>query len=356
MLNTNYAGDAYRLIIPKFANKITDGTFTVSNNATGDRNVTVLNGKYQGTATSFPLKFYWSNDTTKDHELAPELALRYVNIAYRYSADTGIDFVIKPMRSTGAQSLIIDFPVGRYDTSANYSLVASGSPIFYDVQYTSVAVKIENTQLTPEFTTETTYEETNGDTTNLPTIPLLDPNNPQNNTYSLALTDVSTGLKEIYTALEKFVNNTNGDNGTNNKLTLNTSAGNLSGMEWLISEIAKKDSGFPAQAKIKAGNLLYYNQYAAKYYDNKYRFMASDIDGDKLTLENVNNVHSNSLTSGTVSENGVEIYRYAPVTKTLELPFTFDANISQDDKTAILNSLKDLFEATDNNEIGRAHV
>lgn len=349
VLNTNYAGDAYRLIIPKFANEITDGTFTVSSNATGDRNVTVLNGEYNS-QTSFPLKFYWSNDTAKAHELAPELALRYVNIEYRYFADTGIDFVIKPMRSTGAQSLIIDFPVGRYDTSANYSLVASDSPIFYDVQYTSVAVKIENTKLTPEFTTATqTTVDGSDDTVTLPTIPLLDPNNPENNTYSLALMDVSTGLEEIYTALKEFVNNTNGDNGTNNKLTLNTSAGNLSGMNWLISEIAKKDPGFPAKAKIEAGNLLYYNQYAAKYYDNKYRFMASDIDGDKLTLENVNNVHSNSLTSGTVSENGVEIYRYAPVTKTLELPFTFDANISQDDKTAILNSLKDLFEATDNN-------
>lgn len=350
VLNTNYAGDAYRLIIPKFANSVTinDGTFTVPDDAT-DNSVKVLNGEYQGTATSFPLKFYWSNDTLKKHELAPELALRYVNIEYRYSAGK-IDFVIKPMRSTGAQSLIIDFPVGRYDTSANYSLVASGAPIFYDVQYTSVAVKIENTKLTPEFTTATETKVDGSDATvTLPTIPLLDPNNPENNTYSLALMNVSTGLKEIYTALERFVNNTNGDNGTNNKLTLNTSAGNLSGMDWLISEIAKKDSGFPAQAKIKAGNLLYYNQYAAKYYDNKYRFMASDIDGDKLTLENVNNVHSNSLTSGTVSENGVEIYRYAPVTKTLELPFTFDANISQDDKTAILNSLKDLFEATDNN-------
>lgn len=351
VLNTNYAGDAYRLIIPNFAAGVTinKGTFTVPSSVTGDNSVKVLNGEYQGTATSFPLKFYWSNDTLKKHELAPELALRYVNIEYRYSAGK-IDFVIKPMRSTGAQSLIIDFPVGRYDTSANYSLVASGAPIFYDVQYTSVAVKIENTKLTPEFTTATqTTVDGSDDTVTLPTIPLLDPNNPENNTYSLALTDVSTGLEEICTALEKFVNNTNGDNGTNNKLTLNTSAGNLSEMNWLISEIAKKDPGFPAQAKIKAGNLLYYNQYAAKYYDNKYRFMASDIDGDKLTLENVNNVHSNSLTSGTVSENGVEIYRYAPVTKTLELPFTFDANISQNDKTAILNSLKDLFEATDNN-------
>ena len=355
VLNTNYAGDAYRLIIPKFADSVTinDGTFTVPDDAT-DNSVKVLNGEYNS-KTSFPLKFYWSNDTAKDHELAPELALRYVNIEYRYSAGK-IDFVIKPMRSTGTQSLIIDFPVGRYDTSANanYSLVASGAPIFYDVQYTSVAVKIENTKLTPEFTTATETKvdgkvDGGDDTVTLPTIPLLDPNNPENNTYSLALMDVSTGLGEIYTTLEEFVNNTNGDNGTNNKLTLNTSAGNLSGMEWLISEIAKKDSGFPAQAKIKAGNLLYYNKYAAKYYDNKYRFMASDIDGDKLTLENVNNVHSNSLTSGTVSENGVEIYRYAPVTKTLELPFTFDANISQDDKTAILNSLKDLFEATDNN-------
>ncbi|WP_251546101.1 RCC1-like domain-containing protein [Pumilibacter intestinalis] len=351
VLNTNYAGDAYRLIMPKFAAGVTinEGTFTVPSSVTGDNSVKVLNGEYQGTATSFPLKFYWSNDTLKKHELAPELALRYVNIEYRYSAGK-IDFVIKPMRSTGAQSLIIDFPVGRYDTSANYNLVASGSPIFYDVQYTSVAVKIENTKLTPEFTTATqTKVDGSDDTVTLPTIPLLDPNNPENNTYSLALMDVSTGLGEIYTTLEEFVNNTNSDNGTNNKLTLNTSAGNLSGMDWLISEIAKKDPGFPAQAKIKAGNLLYYNQYAAKYYDNKYRFMASDIDGDKLTLENVNNVHSNSLTSGTVSENGVEIYRYAPVTKTLELPFTFDANISQDDKTAILNSLKDLFEATDNN-------
>ncbi len=355
VLNTNYAGDAYRLIIPKFADSVTinDGTFTVPDDAT-DNSVKVLNGEYNS-KTSFPLKFYWSNDTAKDHELAPELALRYVNIEYRYSAGK-IDFVIKPMRSTGTQSLIIDFPVGRYDTSANanYSLVASGAPIFYDVQYTSVAVKIENTKLTPEFTTATETKvdgkvDGGDDTVTLPTIPLLDPNNPENNTYSLALMDVSTGLKEIYTALEAFVTNTNSDNGTNNKLTLNTSAGNLSGMDWLIPEIAKKDSGFPAQAKIKAGNLLYYNQYAAKYYDNKYRFMASDIDGDKLTLENVNNVHSNSLTSGTVSENGVEIYRYAPVTKTLELPFTFDASISQDDKTAILSSLKDLFEATDNN-------
>ena len=253
--------------------------------------------------------------------------MRYVNIKYRYFADTGIDFVIKPMRSTGAQSLIIDFPVGRYDTSANYSLVARGSPIFYDVQYTSVAVKIENTKLTPEFTTATqTNVDGSDDTVTLPTIPLLDPNNPENNTYSLALMDVSTGLKEIYTALFNFASK-------NSDITLNTSGSTVEdGLTWLISEIAKKDSGFPAQAKIKAGNLLYYNQYAAKYYDNKYRFMASDIDGDKLTLENVNNVHSNSLTSGTVSENGVEIYRYAPVTKTLELPFTFDASISQDDK------------------------
>ncbi|MCI8487559.1 MAG: hypothetical protein HFE36_02490 [Clostridia bacterium] len=346
VLNTNYAGDAYRLIIPKFAAgvTITSGMFTVPSSVTGDNSVKVLNGEYQGTATSFPLKFYWSNDTLKKHELAPELALRYVNIKYRYFADTGIDFVIKPMRSTGAQSLIIDFPVGRYDTSANYSLVARGSPIFYDVQYTSVAVKIENTKLTPEFTTATqTNVDGSDDTVTLPTIPLLDPNNPENNTYSLALMDVSTGLKEIYTALFNFASK-------NSDITLNTSGSTVEdGLTWLISEIAKKDSGFPAQAKIKAGNLLYYNQYAAKYYDNKYRFMASDIDGDKLTLENVNNVHSNSLTSGTVSENGVEIYRYAPVTKTLELPFTFDASISQDDKTAILSSLKDLFEATDNN-------
>ncbi len=346
VLNTNYAGDAYRLIIPKFAAgvTITSGMFTVPSSVTGDNSVKVLNGEYQGTATSFPLKFYWSNDTLKKHELAPEIALRYVNIKYRYFADTGIDFVIKPMRSTGAQSLIIDFPVGRYDTSANYSLVARGSPIFYDVQYTSVAVKIENTKLTPEFTTATqTNVDGSDDTVTLPTIPLLDPNNPENNTYSLALMDVSTGLKEIYTALFNFASK-------NSDITLNTSGSTVEdGLTWLISEIAKKDSGFPAQAKIKAGNLLYYNQYAAKYYDNKYRFMASDIDGDKLTLENVNNVHSNSLTSGTVSENGVEIYRYAPVTKTLELPFTFDASISQDDKTAILSSLKDLFEATDNN-------
>jgi len=343
VLNTNYAGDAYRLIMPKFASgvTITSGTFTVPSSVTGDNSVKVLNGEYQGTATSFPLKFYWSNDTAKAHELAPELALRYVNIEYRYFADTGIDFVIKPMRSTGAQSLIIDFPVGRYDTSANYSLVASGSPIFYDVQYTSVAVKIENTQLTPEFTTETTYEETNGDTTNLPTIPLLDPNNPQNNTYSLALTDVSTGLDKIYTALFNFVSANNGN------ITLDTSGSTVQdGLKWLISEIAKNDPGFPAQAKIEAGNLLYYNQYAEKYYNNRYVYMASDIDCDKLTLENVNNVHSNSLTSGTVSENGVEIYKYEKITKTLNFPFTIGAS---GDKNKILSDLKDLFEATDNN-------
>lgn len=361
-VSDNKSGDARRMIIPSRmtvtenidGSPVTRDLFKVNRYAQTDEKGTLgLGAEFESPKdynlidlssdnTSYPLKFYWSSDKDYSYPIDADIAFRYFDIEYRYktaytdtensekSRGSEIDFIVTPKRSTGSQSIIIKYPVGRYASNIDFDDVDTGSPIFYEVNYVNVEIKIQNTVLTQEFTTKTVY-----DGEDVSTVPLLDANNPYNNSYSIALMDVSAGFTEVLTALEKLQSEHSGvmeltDDGQS-----------------IINKVALKDKGFPASSKISDGNLKYYNKHAVLYYNDAYRYLASDIDGDVLELINIANAENvTGIKDQSVTLGGIELFTYT-LSDDIEINFEFKTTFTDENaRKDFLDDLNDLFVGT----------
>ncbi len=364
--NTNiiaqsYSGDAYRIILPKYDGKTISNDFDsykyitankyVKNGEIWEKQATAFNnkdadiqefrlagGNVADSTISNELQFYWSDDKSFSHPIDAEMAFRYFNIEFRYKEGSEVDFVITPLRSTGSQSIIIKYLVGRYDSFENFDTSVTSAAYFYDVQQVSVEVAIQNTDLTPVFETqkelvEAAYgvEQKMGST-----VPLLDPNSPVNNIYSLAVMDVTEGLKAFRTKLNTILESTG-----------------LSFTEADVLSLVKgADKGFPAKSKIQEGNLLYYNKYADKYYTDVYEHLADDIDGDIIQLTNISNATGSIITntSGDIKASSVSTDIYARYEKReVVLKFSLIDSKGNPVNTAVVTALQNMFEKTDDN-------
>ena len=342
----SYSGDVYRMILPieqmeKGYLSITpydnEADFLAGEESPDiellkvDKKLTAICG---ATPDNFGLTFYWSDDRTFSYPIPEEVAFRYVGINYAYIAprdpasDIGgventedenapsIRFVITPRKATPTgKSLVIRYWVGRYDSiystfrlQGDYDGAKSepeesriektaATFAFYDFMQASVNVTIQDTPFELTFTSER-----DPGTDNNSAIPLLDPNNPYNKYYTLTAMNVSKGFDEAINKLSTL---------------LGGEFDAVAAKAALIENLTKADRGFPAKSKITNGNLLYYNALAAKEYNDVYKYLGADHDGNVLTIDpavmanagyanyfnyTVNNAFSVFMPFGTISD------------------------------------------------------
>lgn len=282
------------------------------------------------------LQFFWSDAPaqTDAYAIPDEVAFRYFDIEYKYTQQVGslpqISFVITPKQSTMNKTILIKYWVGRCDTAVNFADLErerdASKYTFYDFKQASVAVRINDTMFTAAFTSA------KEDSTNS-AVPLLDPNNPYNNTYSLAVMNVSAGFEAVLDQLDTLLVG----NYAYNRTATNSQ---------LLSNILAADSGFPASAKIKLGSLAYYNASVQEDYRDTYRYLASDHDGDIISI---------TTTDFTSTTNNFRVNVYDGDKKiTVFMPFKTGESASQyltldlenENDAALLAELKNLFEKT----------
>lgn len=241
LLSSNYSGDAIR-----FAD------FTSSQSL--DDEIAKL---YDSAFISVnDLKPVFTIDTNNNQSLTltEEQAKLYFN--YRYvsvSATNTSQIVIEPIRSTNNHTITAKFAVVRYDMSFSYA-----------VDYYTFKFSIANSPAKLKMTSS--HDDA---MQNESIIPLLDTNNTTINTYSIAFQNVSKGIDE-------FINFISGGSANSTEVSAYKNG--------IISAMASADTGFPAKSKIAAGNLNYYygSTKAELYYDDDYKYMYDDIDGDVI--------------------------------------------------------------------------
>lgn len=304
----NLAGDAQRILLPAASAAVTVNKYEVSNGpdatvskttfTTNDARATNVGGQND-------VKFYWSNNLTTP--VAPAIVARYFTVEFRYySANDNerkpyIDFVITPVRSTQGRTIVMKYGVGRYDSESNFNRSvepASGNSYFYDCKQAQIAVSVGNTPYTVAYEAKVT-DPVKGIEGNS-SVPVLDPNNPYNRYYSLAFTDVSQGLSDVLTDLGATLpTDWTGDN-KNTKM---------------YEAALVADGGFPASTKVAAGNLGYYGQ--SGYYDDTYRYLTDDHDGDAVQLDH--------FTLSTTANGRTPYFNYESLSREIELTFAVSA-------------------------------
>ncbi len=309
VISSNRAADVYRLIVP--VNK--DAAFKNNENFVADaaedesklQNISQASATPEGVGL---IEFYWND--SENTAMPAEVAFRYFKLQFTVDQDThDVSFMVIPKMSTGGRNIVIRYWVGRYDTTAAFGLGANGNG-FYDFKPVEVKVSIGNTYFTPHFTSATD---------NAPTLPLLDPNNPQNRYYSVAAMNVSQGMRDLAAAL----------------LSANVKSYQENA---LIDLMANEDIGFPSEKKVTEGHLDYYGQSA--YYDNVYRYFVDDHDGDAIEFSRFG--AGNVKNADSYIAYKTDYYNYTVDRVTLELAL----DISDAD---VIKKLCDLFGATTGN-------
>lgn len=242
-------------------------------------------------------------------DLRPVERENLFDYAFVYSATDGTGIRIAPKRATKG-TITMEFYVARYDCATNFTVTGSGDgatvsdqAVYYDYQKCTVEFTVDNTAayvkfadfagVRPEVDGETDYSaKPNGNSL----IPLLDPNNEHNNKYSIALQDVTSGVKALVRYLQ----------GLENNAAVNTSNDVYKA---ILDEMKARDLGFPDSEKIAKGDLEYYlgndesgtqhnRNNAHDKYNDEYQYLFADRDTD-LILFSTN-------TPVTVNGSGVE--------------------------------------------------
>ncbi len=329
-VTNNNSGDAYRMILP-LAQYTDIGN---SENLNIPSSLKDIDASYSGLINTpsgvngWNLEFYWKEGTKTYAEPIPQdVAFRYFKIEYRYANDR-VEFVLTPKRSTAGKSIVIKYWVGRYDADLNASLVTSAEAnpafMFYDFKQASLEVEIADTQFAKNYTLRVDNNDENSNSS----VPLLDPNNPFNKHYSIAAMNVSEGFNKLIESLAAEFNVT-----SENIVGTANDANMGSVKRKLLELVGEQDAGFPALSKVSDGSLDYYG--VKGYYDNLYRFFATDHDGDIIEFESVS----------TIGSDYKEYFDFATRKITVVLPFSeFGASVSVDEA-----KLKNLFEKTEAN-------
>ena len=301
LVTENTIGNVYRIINPTADASI----ITVPTTSNGLENTTTgvpVDGLAVGgiTISSFEPKFYWTadgatfnraNDLLTDDlvGIAPSpdgdgwtrvgnmFEYKFVNVTQSGTEAgdpnvTGIS--IKPLQSTKGGRIKIEFYIGRYATTGGSGTTghASETQIFYDYKLCTFDFDVLNTPAYKHF-------EAFGATGNTANIPLLDPNNPFNRAFSVAVQDVSGGISKL---IEQFF--------SEGPLLDPTLEGAI------YQSIAESDSlGYPAASRITDGKLGYYlNETDRAKYNGKYQYLFSDRDADRITIRTTggNNIAS----------------------------------------------------------------
>lgn len=196
----------------------------------------------------------------------------------------GVGIRITPKQSSKGKTITIDFYIARYASTADVTAsnnVLSDHAQYYDYKPCRISFDIADTATQLAFG-KYAGGATSTDTNSL--IPLLDPNNDYNNTYSVAVQNVSGGIEALFDYFSAEV--TPATNVT--KTTFSNAVADL---------MAAEDPGYPLAAKRAAdkGNLDYYlgervsststtTLAETLYYSNKYQYLYSDIDADRVKI------------------------------------------------------------------------
>lgn len=186
---------------------------------------------------------------------------------------------ITPLQSSNGKAVTVSLYVGRYNRAADFTSAGVDNAIYYDYKEVTFTFIIEDTPSVVHYVTYADAEGEDGEGKGNSNIPLLDPNNPYNNKYSVAVQDVTNGVD----ALATYFNIT----GTNKTTFANA----------IIAKMNSGDAGFPSVSKVSSGNLTYYlgtgneatlSGGAYNYYNNKYQYLYSDRDADRIVINSGN--------------------------------------------------------------------
>lgn len=272
LVKANNIGDAYRIIGLKEDDK--EITYLKADNLSDDKE---SNNYYAP-------RFYFDGKLMSDKQHENMFEFSPV-----YNDGVGVGIYIKPLKSSKGKDITVKFYIARYNNYDKYNKDTDNA-IYYDYKECVITFSIKDTESVLKY--EAYYKDEKGN--EYSNIPLLDPNNPYNANYSLAVQDVSTGVDELI----KFL--------TGNKESVNETFKTA-----VITEM-KKDKGFPDNNKIEKGDLTYYlNAEDLKKYNNKadnsttdngcvYQFMFADRDGDRIELEEREDGTMNSTKAGAV--------------------------------------------------------
>ncbi|MDE6029479.1 MAG: hypothetical protein K2F90_04070, partial [Clostridiales bacterium] len=268
LVSENKIGDAYRII------GLTAADASINYLKAADKYDSDIDNL---DANNYAPKFYYVNgDNNGDQLMTPKQQQNMFTFREVYGANgEGVGISIKPLQSSKGKTIRAEFWIARYNSYSKFSN-SSDTAIYYDYKRCFITFTIADTATVVKYTQ---YNSANANKCN---IPLLDPNNPYNRVYSVAVQDVSTGVDEFI----KF-------------LTGNDSAVNPAFKAAVMTEM-KKDIGFPNSDNVAKGDLTYYlNDEDLKKYnyvvgesgtntiganDGIYQHLFEDRDSDRITL------------------------------------------------------------------------
>lgn len=198
-------------------------------------------------------------------------------LTYEFVDDgAGVGIKVTPKQSSQGNKITLKFYVARYNNYGKYA-AATDDAIYYDYKQCSIEITIEDTpsvQIFQPYTGSGDGRQSN--------VPLLDPNNEYNNSYSLAVQDVSDGIKKLVAFLNR---------------------GNFGITEKDITDkIEIADKGFPAASRVAAGNLSYYlNAFDLSKFNGSYKYLFADRDSDIIKIDKPGSEHD-----GDIIETGYE--------------------------------------------------
>ncbi|MDR2201153.1 MAG: hypothetical protein LBP26_00080 [Clostridiales bacterium] len=310
--------DAFRIMLASSV-KVYNPSLTEISSPFNDGIQTFISG--QSNAGVGAVTYFYKSGSDPEKPMSPEAAAKYFDVKPVYDASRTLNgtpkpeiyFKITPLASTKNMSVVMRFWIGRYDHSSAFTLTNN----FYDAKQVSLTVTVGNTQAA-----------VNSGFNNAPSagndpVPPLDPNNPKNNTYSIAAQNVSAGFAAITSAVDGY------------------SGADASGLSDTIKTAAyAADPGFPHSSKRNAGagDLDFYlgADGGAAYYNGEYLFLASDPDGDRVQIDGT------AVFFDPGAKNGTGDVRVKAVTLTLNLSGYIDGGLT-------VNKLKALFVGTESN-------
>lgn len=254
LVSLNNIGDAYRIL----EGNARDNSRAFLNEVAGRDNITSFAPVYKYAGVVM-------NEKQRNNMFKAEIV----------NDDNGVGIKITPRQSSKGKTITIDFYIARYANTADVTAadnVLTDNAQYYDYKPCRISFDIADTatQLAfGKYEGGTESEDTNS------RIPLLDPNNDYNNTYSLAVQDVSGGVEALFDYFSAEV--TPAASITKSKFSAD-----------VADIMAANDAGYPLAAKRAAdkGNLNYYLGALAetRYYSNKYQYLYRDIDADRVKI------------------------------------------------------------------------
>ncbi|MDE5593274.1 MAG: hypothetical protein K2I75_05010, partial [Clostridiales bacterium] len=265
LVSDNKIGDAYRIV------GLTAADANIKYLKAGDKYLSESDPFTNLDASNYAPKFYFINTDGTDTLMEPKQQQNMFTFREVYGSNgEGVGIYIEPKQSSKGKNIRVDFYIARYNSYGKYSNATNGdNAIYYDYKQCSIIFQIADTPSVKTYAAHITDENNRAVNSN---VPLLDPNNPYNTNFSLAVQDVSSGVDELI----KF-------------LTGNSESVNADFKTAVITQMKQKDAGFPASDKITSGNLNYYlNSTDVAKYDDTYRFLFTDRDSDRVTLARYN--------------------------------------------------------------------